>query len=382
MDKQSVLASVLEPTDENIKKCAEEILKGGIVGMPTETVYGLAASAFNVSACEKIFQYKGRPLSDPLIVHVSSMEMAHTITQLDTETEELFTILSKHFWPGPLTIVLKANPDLIDKKLIAGGDSVGIRFPIHEIAQKFIKACGVPIAAPSANKFCHISPVNPYHVYEDFKEFPVMILNGGVCTFSMESTVIKITKEKIIMFRMGAVSPDDIKKVLYKIDKYKDFPIECLAKKIKVPSHVIKEMSSGKQDNSTTINQEAPGQFLKHYSPKLETFLYSGEDCVDYVKEINLNDKIVFIDYMGILYSKFGNKVSNKANYLELSQTGNSKEVMKNFYDFLHKAEAIPNMNTIVICDLDKYMEENEHKLTLLDRMWKAASFKKVKINI
>ena len=181
---------------------------------------------------------------------------------------------------------------------------------------------------------------------------------------------------------MGAVSPDDIKKVLYKIDKYKDFPIECLAKKIKVPSHVIKEMSSGKQDNSTTINQEAPGQFLKHYSPKLETFLYSGEDCVDYVKEINLNDKIVFIDYMGILYSKFGNKVSNKANYLELSQTGNSKEAMKNFYDFLHKAEAIPNMNTIVICDLDKYMEENEHKLTLLDRMWKAASFKKVKINI
>ena len=228
MDKQCVLASVLEPTEKNIKKCAEEILKGGIVGMPTETVYGLAASAFNVSACEKIFQYKGRPLSDPLIVHVSSMEMAHTITQLDTETEELFTILSKHFWPGPLTIVLKANPDLIDKKLIAGGDSVGIRFPIHEIAQKFIKACGVPIAAPSANKFCHISPVNPYHVYEDFKEFPVMILNGGVCTFSMESTVIKITKEKIIMFRMGAVSPDDIKKVLYKIDKYKDFPIECL----------------------------------------------------------------------------------------------------------------------------------------------------------
>lgn len=379
-NNQPVLASVLEPTDENIKKCAEYILQGGIVGMPTETVYGLAASAFNVKACEKIFEYKGRPLSDPLIVHVSSMEMAEKIIEINKETLELFKILSNKFWPGPLTIVLKANLELIDKKLIAGGDSVGIRFPIHEIARKFINECGVPIAAPSANKFCHISPVNPFHVYEDFKEFPVKIINGGVCNFCMESTVIKITTEKIIVFRMGAVSPDDIKKTLSTFDKYKNFPIECLAKKIDVSKQIIQQMCRGEHDNSTTINQEAPGQFLKHYSPKLETFLYSGDDRSDYIKEINLSDKIIFIDYMQIMYKKYFSVIKNEENFLELSKHGSSVEVMKNFYDFLHKAELIPNKTTIIICDLEKYMEENEHKLTLLDRMWKAASFKKIKI--
>lgn len=379
-NNQPVLASVLEPTDENIKKCAEYILQGGIVGMPTETVYGLAASAFNVKACEKIFEYKGRPLNDPLIVHVSSMEMAEKIIEINKETLELFKILSNKFWPGPLTIVLKANLELIDKKLIAGGDSVGIRFPIHEIARKFINECNVPIAAPSANKFCHISPVNPFHVYEDFKEFPVKIINGGVCNFCMESTVIKITTEKIIVFRMGAVSPDDIKKTLSAFDKYKNFPIECLAKKINVPKQIIQQMCQGEHDNSTTINQEAPGQFLKHYSPKLETFLYSGDDCSDYIKEINLSDKIIFIDYMQIMYKKYYSMIKKDENFLELSKNGSSVEVMKNFYDFLHKAELIRNKTTIIICDLEKYMEENEHKLTLLDRMWKAASFKKIKI--
>ena len=139
-------------------------------------------------------------------------------------------------------------------------------------------------------------------------------------------------------------------------------------------------MCQGEHDNSTTINQEAPGQFLKHYSPKLETFLYSGDDCSDYIKEINLSDKIIFIDYMQIMYKKYYSMIKKDENFLELSKNGSSVEVMKNFYDFLHKAELIRNKTTIIICDLEKYMEENEHKLTLLDRMWKAASFKKIKI--
>ena len=381
---KSVLSRLYEPTEENIHLCAEYIKQGGIVGMPTETVYGLAANAFDVDACFKIFEYKGRPLTDPLIVHVSSLEMAKSIIIINKEIEQLFNLLTKKFWPGPLTIVLPANLDLISTKILAGKDTVGIRFPEHPIANKLIKYSGIPIAAPSANKFCHISPVNPYHVFEDFKEFPVKILNGGVSNFCMESTVMKICSEekKILIFRLGAVSPDQIKEVLEQENNFKDYTIECLAKKIKVSTEELKKIENEKKgDNSVTINQDAPGQFLKHYSPKLETYLYSGDDIKDYMVEIEVNDKIVFIDYKEIMRKKyFGKKGIKENNFLELSKEGDVKIAMKNFYNYLHEAEKIPDMKYIIIIDLEKYMNDNSHKLTLLDRMWKAASFKKAKL--
>ena len=304
----NILSRLYDPTEENIHKCAEYIKNGGIVWMPTETVYGLAANAFNVEACYKIFEYKGRPLTDPLIVHVSSIEMAKKIIIINQEIEELFNLLIKNFWPGPLTIVLKANLNLLSTKILAGNNTVGIRFPVNKIANKLIEYSGVPIAAPSANKFSHISPVNPFHVFEDFKEFPVKILNGGTSKFCMESTVMKICYEeqKLLIFRLGAVSPDDLKKVLDTDDKFKNYKIECLAKKIKISNEELKKIKEEKaQDNNLTVNQDAPGQFLKHYSPKLETYLYSGDDIKEYLEEIKLNDKIVFIDYKEIMKSKF-----------------------------------------------------------------------------
>ena len=383
---KNTLSRLYDPTEENIKECAEYIKKGGIVGMPTETVYGLAANAFDVDACFKIFKYKGRPLTDPLIVHVSSVEMAKKIIIINKEIEELFNLLTKNFWPGPLTIVLQANLNLLSTKILAGKDTVGIRFPSHPIAKKFIEYCGLPIAAPSANKFCHVSPVNPYHVFEDFKEFPVKILNGGESNFCMESTVMKICSDekKILVFRLGAVSPDQIKEVIEQENKFKDYKIECLAKKIKVSTEELKKIKEEKgEDKSITINQSAPGQFLKHYSPKLETYLYSGDDIKDYFDEIEINNKIIFIDYKEIMKKKFlGKKGISEKNFLELSKEGDSTIAMKNFYNYLHEAENFSDMKYIIIIDLEKYMNENSHKLTLLDRMWKASSFKKVKLII
>ena len=360
----NILSRLYEPTEENIKQCAEYIKNGGIVGMPTETVYGLAANAFNVEACYKIFEYKGRPLTDPLIVHVSSIEMAKKIIIINKEIEPIFNLLIKNFWPGPLTIVLKANLNLLSTKILAGHDTVGIRFPVNPIANKLIKYSDVPIAAPSANKFSHISPVNPYHVFED--------------------TVMKICYEekKLLIFRLGAVSPDDLKRVLDTDEQFKDYKIECLAKKINITNDELKKIKEQKShDNSLTINQDAPGQFLKHYSPKLETYLYSGDDVKDYLEEIEINDKIVFIDYKEIMKNKFlGKKGISEKNFLELSRDGNANTVMQNFYNFLHEAEKFEGMKYIIIIDLEKYMDENSHKLTLLDRMWKAASFKKAKL--
>ena len=381
---ESVLSRLYEPTEENIRQCAEYIKKGGIVGMPTETVYGLAANAFDVDACFRIFEYKGRPLTDPLIVHVSSIEMAKKIIIINKEIEQLFNLLTKKFWPGPLTIVLPANLELLSTKILANKDTVGIRFPKNDIAKKLIEYSGVPIAAPSANKFCHISPVNPYHVFEDFKEFPVKILNGGVSDFCMESTVMKICYEekKILIFRLGAVSPDEIRKLLDTDNNFKNYKIETLAKKVKITTKDLKKIHEEKgNDNSVTINQDAPGQFLKHYSPKLETYLYSGDDIQDYLAQIEINDKMVFIDYKEIMKNKYlGKNGINEKNFLELSRDGDADIARKHFYDYLHEAEKYPNMKYIIIIDLEKYMDDNSHKLTLLDRMWKAASFKKAKL--
>ena len=254
----NILSRLYEPTEENIKQCAEYIKKGGIVGMPTETVYGLAANAFNVEACYKIFEYKGRPLTDPLIVHVSSIEMAKKIIIMNSEIKPIFDLLIKNFWPGPLTIVLKANLNLLSTKILAGNDTVGIRFPVNPIANKLIEYSDVPLAAPSANKFSHVSPVNPYHVFEDFKEFPVKILNGGVSQFCMESTVMIICYEekKLLVFRLGAVSPDDLRKVLNSDERFKDYKIECLSKKIKVSNEELKKIKEQKsKDNSLTIKR-------------------------------------------------------------------------------------------------------------------------------
>ena len=381
-----VLSRLYEPNEDNIKLCAEYINKGGIVGMPTETVYGLAANAFNVEACYKIFEYKGRPLTDPLIVHVSSIEMAKKIIIMNQEIEPIFNLLIKNFWPGPLTIVLKANLNLLSNKILAGNDTVGIRFPVNPIANKLIEYSGVPIAAPSANKFSHISPVNPYHVFEDFKEFPVKILNGGVSKYCMESTVMKICYEekKLLIFRLGAVSPDDLKRVLDTDEQFKNYKIECLTKKLKVTTEDLRKIKEQKsKDNSLTINQDAPGQFLKHYSPKLQTYLYSDEDLKDFVEEIKINDKMIFIDYKEIMKNKFLGKYEIKEkNFLELAKDGNPNTVMQNFYNSLHEAEKKEGMKYIIIIDLEKYMDDNSHKLTLLDRIWKAAAFKKVKLII
>ena len=257
---------------------------------------------------------------------------------------------------------------------------------IIELANKLIEYSGVPIAAPSANKFSHISPVNPYHVFEDFKEFPVKILNGGVSKYCMESTVMKICYEekKLLIFRLGAVSPDDLKRVLDTDEQFKNYKIECLTKKLKVTTEDLRKIKEQKsKDNSLTINQDAPGQFLKHYSPKLQTYLYSGEDLKDFVEEIKINDKMIFIDYKEIMKNKFLGKYEIKEkNFLELAKDGNPNTVMQNFYNSLHEAEKKEGMKYIIIIDLEKYMDDNSHKLTLLDRIWKAAAFKKVKLII
>ena len=172
---------------------------GNLVAFPTETVYGLGADAFNDEAVRSVFAAKGRPWTDPLIVHVCSVDQALSLIDQKQENAtnilDLFQVLATQFWPGPLTIVVKANLDIIPSLITAETGFVGLRMPSNPIALELIRESKLPIAAPSANKFGHVSPSKAEHVYNDFhKDSEVTILDGGPCSFGIESTVLKINQ--------------------------------------------------------------------------------------------------------------------------------------------------------------------------------------------
>lgn len=187
-------ARILPYCPETIRESAQRLNDGQLVSFPTETVYGLGANALNAEACQKIFTSKGRPLTDPLIVHVHSVEQGLSlIDQSDTEVVRLFKDLTARYWPGPLTLVVKANLDLIPMMITAQTGFVGVRMPNSEIALSLLQQARVPLAAPSANKFGHVSPTKAQHVYKDFHlDTDVLIIDGGECDFGIESTVLKL----------------------------------------------------------------------------------------------------------------------------------------------------------------------------------------------
>ena len=191
----------------SIKEAAERIRAGELVAFPTETVYGLGANALDATAVAKIYELKGRPTASPLIVHAASIEMARTlVTEWPTEAEQL----ARRYWPGPLTLVLPkvaTIPDIVT----AGLPTVGIRVPNHPLALALIQEAGVPIAAPSANRFMGLSPTTADHVREAFGD-AVPVLDGGPCQVGIESTVVSIANGKITLLRPGMISIADVER--------------------------------------------------------------------------------------------------------------------------------------------------------------------------
>jgi L-threonylcarbamoyladenylate synthase len=184
-----------------VQEAAERIREGGLVAFPTETVYGLGANALDATAVAKIFELKGRPATSPLIVHVASVEMAR---ELAADWPPQAEDLARHYWPGPLTIVLPKTPRVPDI-VTAGLPTVGIRMPAHPLAIRLIEAADVPIAAPSANRFTGLSPTTAEHVREAFGD-GVGILDGGPTQVGIESTVVSLTGGKLTLLRPGMIS--------------------------------------------------------------------------------------------------------------------------------------------------------------------------------
>jgi L-threonylcarbamoyladenylate synthase len=195
----------------DIARAAELIRRGGLVAFPTETVYGLGANALDSAAVERIFAAKGRPSTSPLIVHVASAAMARSVVR---EWPPAADALAGRFWPGPLTMVLPKLPS-VPARVTAGLDTVGVRVPAHPIALELIRAAGVPIAAPSANRFTEVSPTTAQHVRDSLGSYVDLVLDGGPAAVGIESTVLSLVNPaSAALLRPGAISRRQIEDVI------------------------------------------------------------------------------------------------------------------------------------------------------------------------
>lgn len=198
-------------TPEAISQAAAFLRRGALVAFPTETVYGLGADATNARAVAAIFEAKGRPRFNPLIMHVPSLEAVSALGRL-TETGRRLAIA---FWPGPLTLVLSKAPGcLVVDLATAGLDTIAVRIPAHPIGRALLEAAGVPIAAPSANRSGHVSPTTAAHVDADLGDRVSMILDGGATPVGLESTVVDVTGNTAVILRLGGIAREDIARVL------------------------------------------------------------------------------------------------------------------------------------------------------------------------
>ena len=270
---------IIPASEEGLSQAAEALKEGGLVAFPTETVYGLGANALNEEAVRAIFTAKGRPLTDPLIVHVTGMAKALELVDVSGDAKRAFVSLGNLFWPGPLTIIVKAAP-CIPSAITADTGFVGIRVPNHPLSRALLEKCDLPLAAPSANRFGHVSPTKSSHVEADFLGHHaaknVLILNGEAdeerqdqsmvtCTVGIESTVIKIISEekKIQILRQGAVIKRQIEEALQEIDL--EYEVEVVLRAVKMEPSSPDKITPGQE--STVQSQQAPGQAITHYAP-------------------------------------------------------------------------------------------------------------------
>lgn len=227
---------------------------GDIAALPTETVYGLAASIFEEDAIRKIFSVKGRPLIDPLIVHILDFSWLDRCAILENKILTRAEKLAKKFWPGPLTMILPKKP-CINDLLTAGKQTVAIRCPAHEIFREILKKTDFPIAAPSANPFGYVSPTKASHVAKTLGDKVKFIVDGGECKVGLESTIVDICSNKVRILRPGAITIDDIS--------------NCLVEEIEQYKSIVKENDI-----------DCPGQLAQHYSPKTQLHLIDKNDDV------------------------------------------------------------------------------------------------------
>jgi L-threonylcarbamoyladenylate synthase len=298
-----------------------------VVAIPTETVYGLAGNIYSEKAIKKIFETKKRPFFNPLIVHLHSQELLNDIA---IEIPEKAKILANHFWPGSLTLVLKKNP-IIPNLITASKDTVAVRVPNHPLTLSLLKSLNFPLAAPSANPFGSISPTTAIHVANYFENEIPMVLDGGNCENGIESTIIGFENNEPILYRLGAISIEEIEAVIGKI-------------KIK---------------NNNNNSPIAPGMLLKHYAPNTKTILV--ENVYQSIEEHK--DKKIGL----LVLNEFIQHEAVKAIEI-LAENGDFKNATQNLYAAMHRLDK-KNLDLIIA---QKFPEKELGK-SINDRLERAS---------
>lgn len=282
----------------DIGHAARILAHGGLVGIPTETVYGLAANAFDPNAAVKIFEAKNRPFFDPLIVHTHSLDAAAGfVNDIPARARKLFDA----FAPGPITILLERNKEKIPDIVTSGLDTVAVRIPNHPLTLNLLQELEFPLAAPSANPFGYVSPTTAQHVQQHLGNVVDYILDGGPSLVGLESTIVGFEDGKTIVYRLGGLSIDDIEGVAGKVEM---------------------------QINSSS-DPRAPGQLKSHYAPGKKLYIEGTEPAgIDYVN-------VAFIGF-----DTMHDKVKQE-NQLLLSKSGSINEAAQKLFAALRKTDML-----------------------------------------
>ncbi len=314
----------------DLHKAKNALINNEIVGMPTETVYGLAGNAYNENVIKKIFSLKGRPLYNPLIVHIKSADF---INQVARDIPEKALKLAEKFWPGPLTLVLKKQSHIPDM-VTASKDTVAVRMPNHALALALLAELEFPLAAPSANPFGSISPTCAEHVSSYFKNELEIILDGGACENGIESTIIGFENNQPILYRHGSIAVEEIEKI--------------------VGGLIIATHNDSKPN--------APGMLSRHYAPLTATYLANN---VSELIEAFKGKKI------GLLL--FKNAIADNCivNQEILSSSGNENEAAQKLYAALHRLDK----SGVDVIIAEKFPDKGLGK-TINDRLLRAAKRK------
>lgn len=285
------------PVGTSLATAVDQLTEGKLVAIPTETVYGLAGNALNIDAVVGIFEAKGRPRFDPLIVHVPSWEAAQNYVR---DVPPQAATLAHRFWPGPLTLLLPRNP-IIPDIVTSGLDRVGLRCPDHSLTRELLAQLPFPLAAPSANAFGYVSPTTAAHVRQQLGRKIAYILDGGPCRIGIESTIVGWEEGRAVIYRLGGVSVEQIESVLGPV--------------------TVRTHSSSKP--------QAPGQLLRHYAPDKPFYL---GDIDHLIREHQLRNP-------GVL--SFQKTSSSYPNHFVLSESGDLHEAARNLFGMLRALDQL-----------------------------------------
>ena len=297
---------------KNLASAAEIINNGGLVAFPTETVYGLGADGLNENAVKKIYEAKGRPSDNPLILHIQDIsEVKPLVLEINSTAKKLMDT----FWPGPMTLVFKKSA--IVPPVISGGlDTVAIRLPENKVARELIRLSKTPIAAPSANTSGKPSPTKASHVFEDLNGRIDMIIDGGSCDIGLESTVIDVTTLSPVILRPGGVTFEDIYKLFPDVSYDKHLTLDTI---------------------TDTVKPRSPGMKYKHYAPEGELFILEGdiEKVRKYILENSDENTAVFtfdgIDFDLPYVRSLGTSISGSKLFFDLLRECDSNGITKIF---------------------------------------------------